>query len=89
MCCLMYEREFYEEAARKFPKAGTLLKTQWGEARVERVDLFHDLLYVRDPEGVEHHLGLAEVKEAEKGLAKFFKVPFFKKGKEEGKKGNQ
>jgi cell fate regulator YaaT (PSP1 superfamily) len=89
MCCLMYERDFYEEAGRKFPRPGTELKTQWGEARVERVDIFRDLVFVRDAEGVEHRMHLQEAQEAEKGLAKFFKAPFFRKGKENEKKGNK
>jgi cell fate regulator YaaT (PSP1 superfamily) len=87
MCCLMYEKEFYEEAGQKFPRIGAMLKTQWGEAKAERVDIFRDLVFVRDSEGVEHRLSLAEVKEAEKGLAKLFKQPFFRKGKEGKEKG--
>lgn len=87
MCCLMYEREFYQEAGQRFPRLGSSLKTQWGEARIERVDIFRDLVYVRDPEGVEHRMHLAEVQESDKGLARIFRGPFFRKGKEEGEKG--
>jgi len=87
MCCLMYERDFYEEAGRKFPRPGTALKTQWGEARVDRVDIFRDLVFVRDSEGVERRMHLQEAQEAEKGLTKFFKQPFFRRGKENEKKG--
>ena len=89
MCCLMYERDFYAEAGRKFPRPGTALKTQWGEARVERVDIFRDLVFVRDSEGVERRMHLQEAQEAEKGLTKFFKQPFFRRGKENEKKGNK
>ncbi|XOU95018.1 MAG: PSP1 domain-containing protein [Candidatus Kerfeldbacteria bacterium] len=34
MCCLSYEVEFYEKESKKYPKAGTKVKTRQGEGKV-------------------------------------------------------
>lgn len=53
MCCLRYERDFYKEASREYPKMGT--KIEMGEGRgkgkVIGVDIFHSRVTLVDKEG--------------------------------------
>lgn len=52
MCCLRYERGFYAEATREFPKIGTKVSLEGGgRGRVVAVDIFHRRVTVSDEEG--------------------------------------
>ncbi|MFH1502252.1 MAG: regulatory iron-sulfur-containing complex subunit RicT [Candidatus Eisenbacteria bacterium] len=52
MCCLRYERDFYAESVREFPKLGTKVSLSGGgRGRVVAVDIFHRKVTVSDDEG--------------------------------------
>jgi len=53
MCCLRYERDFYKEAGKEYPKLGTKidLGEGRGKARVVAVDIFHRRVTLSDKEG--------------------------------------
>ncbi len=46
-CCLLYEKDFYESSLQKFPVPDTRVITDRGEAVVEKVDIFKELIYLR------------------------------------------
>jgi len=60
-CCLRYELDFYKEAAREFPKIGSLLTLPDGEWEVARVDIFHRKLGLTDEGGKESEIALSEL----------------------------
>ena len=52
MCCLRYERSFYTEAGREYPKIGTKVGLEGGgRGRVVAVDIFRGRVSVSDEEG--------------------------------------
>ena len=61
MCCLAYELTQYRDAATKLPPAGTVLKTGQGLMTVTRQELFPEAVWVRDDEGGEHRIALADL----------------------------
>ncbi len=64
MCCLMYEREFYKQQSKKFPKEGRIFRTGEGrEERVSSVDLFQEEVELENKEGFKRKVPLAEFSE--------------------------
>ena len=63
MCCLMYEHRTYVEARRRFPHEGKSLRTSRGEERVVTVDIWRDLVTLRDGEGARRTIHLDMLKE--------------------------
>jgi cell fate regulator YaaT (PSP1 superfamily) len=63
MCCLMYEHRTYVEARRRFPREGKSLRTIKGEERVVSVDIWRDLVTLRDGEGARRTIHLETLKE--------------------------
>jgi cell fate regulator YaaT (PSP1 superfamily) len=53
MCCLRYERGFYQESGKEFPKLGTKidLGEGKGKGKVVAVDIFHRRVTLSDKEG--------------------------------------
>ncbi len=45
-CCLAYELQVYEELLRKFPPLEYTFQTPKGVARIEKIDIFQDAIYV-------------------------------------------
>jgi cell fate regulator YaaT (PSP1 superfamily) len=68
MCCLAYERDYYMEVAKRLPKVGTRVETNYGEATVTGLDIFAQSINVKDDEGNEMRLTLDQIKKP--GLAK-------------------
>jgi cell fate regulator YaaT (PSP1 superfamily) len=62
MCCLMYEHRTYVEARRRFPREGKVLRTTRGEERVVAVDIWRDLVTLRDAEGARRSVELEGLK---------------------------
>ena len=53
MCCLRYERDYYEEILKKFPKIETVIKTKKGKGIIKKVDVFSEeaiLVYENEEE---------------------------------------
>ncbi len=46
-CCLLFEKTFYECSLQKFPPLETKVQTDRGDAVVEKVDIFKELIYLR------------------------------------------
>ncbi len=63
MCCLMYEHRTYVEARRRFPREGRTIATALGEEKVVGVDIWHDLVTLRGPDGDRRTVALDELKE--------------------------
>jgi cell fate regulator YaaT (PSP1 superfamily) len=68
MCCLAYERDYYMQVARRLPKVGTRVETNYGEATVTGLDIFAQAINVKDDEGNEMRLTLDQIKKP--GIAK-------------------
>jgi cell fate regulator YaaT (PSP1 superfamily) len=62
MCCLMYEHETYVEARRRFPREGKTLKTRQGPERVVSVDIWRELVVLKNEEGERRSVTLAELR---------------------------
>jgi len=60
-CCLMYERQMYKDMVAQFPPVHTVLPTDRGKARVERLDIFRELVHVRFEDDSRDTLTLAEL----------------------------
>ncbi|MBW2064522.1 MAG: stage 0 sporulation family protein [Deltaproteobacteria bacterium] len=61
MCCLNYERPYYEEAKRDLPKIGKRVKTKRGEGKVIRQNIFRETLTVSLESGEEVEISYDEV----------------------------
>ncbi len=61
MCCLRYEHDFYVAARKRFPKEGRILVLDRGEEKVVALDIFRDRVTLRNPEGEQRIVELAEV----------------------------
>jgi cell fate regulator YaaT (PSP1 superfamily) len=62
LCCLMYEKDFYEKSMGFYPKVGSKFQTDKGEGVVEKVNLFKEYIVVKHEDGEEQKVGLAEIK---------------------------
>ena len=61
MCCLMYERDFYKDQVRRFPKEGKQYQT--GDGQIERVsglDLFNEQVELENRDGCKRRISLDE-----------------------------
>jgi len=61
MCSLRYEHEFYVQARRRFPKEGKSVRTSLGEERVVANDIFRERVVLRNVEGENRTIPLAEL----------------------------
>jgi cell fate regulator YaaT (PSP1 superfamily) len=64
MCCLRYERSFYQEAGKEFPKLGTKIELGEGKGKgkVVAVDIFHRRVTLADKEGTTATVTLDDFK---------------------------
>ncbi len=49
-CCLAYERDFYLEEIERYPTVGKYIQTPKGKGRVEKIDIFNAVVYLRYPD---------------------------------------
>jgi cell fate regulator YaaT (PSP1 superfamily) len=80
MCCLAYERDYYMQVAKRLPKVGTRVETNYGEATVTSIDIFAQAISVKDDEGNEMRVTLDQIKKP--GITK----RLMKRQKRDGKK---
>jgi cell fate regulator YaaT (PSP1 superfamily) len=66
MCCLLFEEEFYKEALKRFPEPGSRVNTNKGSAVVNRVDIFHELIYLVYDDGQEEAIKASELDKKKK-----------------------
>ncbi len=64
MCCLRYERDFYKEASREYPKLGTRIEMGEGrgKGKVTGVDIFHGRVTLSDKEGATTVVAIEDFK---------------------------
>ncbi len=62
MCCLRYERDFYTQAAKTFPKLGTKIDMGEGRVKVVAVDIFRGRVRLSDGEGKTATVSLDDFK---------------------------
>jgi cell fate regulator YaaT (PSP1 superfamily) len=62
MCCLTYEHESYVQARKKFPREGKTLVTGNGREKVISVDIWREMVLLKDGEGNRRTLALADLK---------------------------
>ncbi|HEX7090031.1 MAG TPA: regulatory iron-sulfur-containing complex subunit RicT [Longimicrobiales bacterium] len=73
MSCLIYEHDAYVEARKKFPREGKTLNTSRGKEKVISVDIWRELVVLKDEDGARRTVPLnvlkAEVARAAEGDA--------------------
>ncbi len=62
-CCLMYERDFYNEAVARFPELAKEITTAKGKGTIIKIDIFRDTFTVKYPNNECEVLPLAEAQE--------------------------
>ncbi|MDZ7266824.1 MAG: stage 0 sporulation family protein [candidate division KSB1 bacterium] len=62
-CCLMYEREFYNQAIGRFPELAKEITTDKGRGTIIKIDIFHDTITVKYPNNECEVLPLAEAQD--------------------------
>jgi cell fate regulator YaaT (PSP1 superfamily) len=60
MCCLAYEYDFYRKANRSFPDPGSTVRLGEERVRVDRIDIFGDLIRVVHEDGSAEELSSEE-----------------------------
>ncbi|MDH4222605.1 MAG: regulatory iron-sulfur-containing complex subunit RicT [candidate division Zixibacteria bacterium] len=66
LCCLLYEKDFYEKNFKLYPRIGSKYRTEKGEGVVEKVNLFKEYIVVRHEEGEIEKISLTEIKKRKK-----------------------
>ncbi len=61
LCCLSYEEEVYEDARKKLPKVGSIVKTPEGEGRVRKVHPLREALSVKLEDGTLREFAVADL----------------------------
>ena len=46
-CCLRFELPIYVEALKKYPQLDSIIKTPAGNARIEKIDIFKEIVHLR------------------------------------------
>jgi cell fate regulator YaaT (PSP1 superfamily) len=62
-CCLIYERDFYNEAIKQFPDMAKPITTERGEGIVSNIDIFNEKVVVTYPDHITETYPLAYVKD--------------------------
>ncbi len=62
MCCLTYEHDAYVQARKRFPREGRHLETKNGRERVIGIDIWRDLVHLKDDEGNRRTVALDDLK---------------------------
>lgn len=62
MSCLIYEHDAYVEARKKFPREGKSIMTLRGKEKVISVDIWRELVVLKDEDGTRRTVPLAELK---------------------------
>jgi len=60
MCCLSYEWDLYKEEMQRYPEIGKKITTEKGKGKIERADIFRNLIYISYNDGGEDRMTLEE-----------------------------
>jgi cell fate regulator YaaT (PSP1 superfamily) len=63
MCCLAYELAQYRHSAERLPPMGARIKTGQGVCTVFRTETYQEIVWLRDDEGGEHRIAMADLPE--------------------------
>jgi cell fate regulator YaaT (PSP1 superfamily) len=66
LCCLLHEKELYQESLSHYPKVGSKFKTEKGEGVVDKINIFKEYIVVKHEAGEEEKISLAEIKKKQK-----------------------
>jgi cell fate regulator YaaT (PSP1 superfamily) len=66
MCCLSYEWNLYKEEMKRYPEIGKKIITDKGKGKIERADIFRNLIYVSFEGGGEVRMTLEEFENLKK-----------------------
>ncbi len=66
LCCLLYEKEFYQKSLPNYPKIGSKFKTEKGDGIVDKINIFKEYIVVKHETVEEEKITLAEIKRREK-----------------------
>jgi cell fate regulator YaaT (PSP1 superfamily) len=61
MCCLSYELARYRDSAERLPPVGARLQTGQGVCTVFRTEIYQEAVWLRDSEGAEHRIRMADL----------------------------
>ncbi len=61
-CCLMYEQQFYTEEIERYPQVDSTIKTEKGDAQVEKIDIFRKIIYARYEDESVEQLNLDDIR---------------------------
>jgi cell fate regulator YaaT (PSP1 superfamily) len=61
MCCLAYELAKYRDSLEHLPPVGCQFRTGQGLVTVTRTELYQEIVWVRDEEGMEHRIAYADL----------------------------
>lgn len=75
MCCLSYEWDLYKEEMQRYPEIGKKITTDKGKGKIERADIFRNLIYIVYEEGGEDKITLEEYEALRKKRKEENKVP--------------
>jgi cell fate regulator YaaT (PSP1 superfamily) len=67
VCCLWYERWFYDDAHHRFPKIGATVSSPKGPARVTRIDLFREHLYLTHEDSTQEIISIDRLAKDKRG----------------------
>lgn len=56
LCCLLYEQNHYADSIRRFPDVGKEVDAKQGTAVVEAINVFHQYMTVKYPDGLSERL---------------------------------
>lgn len=60
-CCLLYEKEFYENAKGRFPEINTIITTEKGKGRVQKIDIFNEAVHISLEDDTIEKMSLIDV----------------------------
>ncbi len=63
LCCLRYEHDFYVTSRKRFPKEGRTVHTGVGRETVLAVDIFREIVLLKDSDGTARSIGLSDLKQ--------------------------
>jgi cell fate regulator YaaT (PSP1 superfamily) len=70
LCCLRYEKGFYEKSLPLYPKLGERFTTEKGEGVVEKINIFKEYMVVKHETGEEEKITLTQLRKKEREKAR-------------------
>lgn len=68
LCCLLFEKDFYDKTLPLYPKLGSKFLTEKGEGIVEKINPFKEYIVIKYEDGEEEKVTLSEIKKRKKRI---------------------